>query len=62
METTILGIDWGTSNRRAYLIDHGGRCLAEHADGEGLLAVRGGFADSLAKLRATMSARAYCWL
>jgi 2-dehydro-3-deoxygalactonokinase len=54
METTILGIDWGTSNRRAYLIDHGGRCLAEHADGEGLLAVRGDFAGSLAKLRATM--------
>jgi 2-dehydro-3-deoxygalactonokinase len=54
MENTILGIDWGTSNRRAYLIDHSGRCLAEHADGEGLLAVRGDFARSLATLRATM--------
>jgi 2-dehydro-3-deoxygalactonokinase len=37
----ILGIDWGTSNRRAYLIDHTGACLAEHEDGQGMLAVGG---------------------
>jgi 2-dehydro-3-deoxygalactonokinase len=52
--STLLGIDWGTSNRRAYLLDRGGRCLARHTDGEGMLAVGGDFAGSLAKLRATM--------
>jgi 2-dehydro-3-deoxygalactonokinase len=41
MYNTILGIDWGTSNRRAYLIDRQGQCLAEYEDGEGLLAVGG---------------------
>lgn len=51
---TLLGIDWGSSNRRAYLIDRQGRCLARHADGEGMLAVGGDFAGSLAALRHTM--------
>jgi len=37
----ILGIDWGTSNRRAYLIDQHGACLAEHEDAMGMLAVGG---------------------
>lgn len=41
MEKTILGVDWGTSNRRAYLIDQQGNCLAEHEDGQGMLAVGG---------------------
>jgi 2-dehydro-3-deoxygalactonokinase len=48
----ILGIDWGTSNRRAYLIDQSGACLAEHEDNQGMLAVggRGRFGASLAGL------------
>ncbi|MES2898866.1 MAG: 2-dehydro-3-deoxygalactonokinase [Pseudomonadota bacterium] len=50
----VLGVDWGTSNRRAYLVDRGGRCLARHADGEGMLAVGGAFAGSLAALRRSM--------
>ena len=41
MEKTILGVDWGTSNRRAYLIDQQGVCLAEHEDNQGMLAVGG---------------------
>ncbi|MYM24137.1 2-dehydro-3-deoxygalactonokinase [Duganella sp. FT135W] len=41
MNKNILGIDWGTSNRRAYLIDQSGACLAEHEDGQGMLAVGG---------------------
>lgn len=41
MDKTILGVDWGTSNRRAYLIDQQGNCLAEHEDGQGMLAVGG---------------------
>jgi 2-dehydro-3-deoxygalactonokinase len=41
VDKNILGIDWGTSNRRAYLIDQSGACLAEHEDGQGMLAVGG---------------------
>ena len=54
MHTTLLGIDWGTSNRRAYLLGPGGHCLARHEDGQGMLAVGGDFPASLAALRATM--------
>lgn len=41
MNKNIVGIDWGTSNRRAYLIDQSGACLAEYEDGQGMLAVGG---------------------
>lgn len=41
MNKNILGIDWGTSNRRAYLIDQSGACVAEYEDGQGMLAVGG---------------------
>lgn len=51
---TLLGIDWGTSNRRAYLIERGGKLVRQQADGQGLLAVGGQFAASLAQLRAGM--------
>ena len=51
---TLLGIDWGTSNRRAYLIERDGRLVRQHADGQGLLAVGGQFAASLEQLRAGM--------
>jgi 2-dehydro-3-deoxygalactonokinase len=54
MDARLLGIDWGTSNRRAYLVDRDGRCLRRHADDQGLLAVNGDFAGSLAALRRTM--------
>jgi 2-dehydro-3-deoxygalactonokinase len=50
----LLGIDWGTSNRRAYLVDAGGTCLSTHADGEGMLAARADFAGSFAALLAAM--------
>nr|WP_218106161.1 2-dehydro-3-deoxygalactonokinase [Duganella sp. SG902] len=51
-----MGIDWGTSNRRAYLIDQHGACLAEHEDGQGMLAVGGRdkFGPSLAGVLAAM--------
>ncbi|WP_176645293.1 2-dehydro-3-deoxygalactonokinase [Duganella sp. SG902] len=56
MNKQILGIDWGTSNRRAYLIDQHGACLAEHEDGQGMLAVGGRdkFGPSLAGVLAAM--------
>ena len=47
----LLGIDWGTSNRRAYVIGAGGNCLRKHEDAQGALASRGHFAESLLDLR-----------
>lgn len=56
MVKKILGVDWGTSNRRAYLIDANGACLAEHEDNQGMLAVGGRerFGAALAGLLDTM--------
>ena len=54
MHTQLLGIDWGTSNRRAYLVGRDGKCVARHADDQGMLAVGGDFAGALAGLRAQM--------
>ena len=48
----LLGIDWGTSNRRAWWLDAAGQVLAEHTDDQGLLAVQGRFAQSLEALLA----------
>lgn len=47
----LLGVDWGSSNRRAYVMGAGGNCLRRHEDGEGALAARGRFAESLQGLR-----------
>lgn len=47
----LLGIDWGTSNRRAYVMGAGGNCLRKHEDAQGALAARGHFAESLQALR-----------
>jgi 2-dehydro-3-deoxygalactonokinase len=48
----FLAIDWGTTNRRAYLIEDGA-VLATERDDRGILSVApGGFADELAMLRA----------
>ena len=52
--THILGIDWGTSNRRAYLVNRDGTCLARHADDQGMLAARPHFAQSIDSLLATL--------
>ena len=54
MHRQLLGIDWGTSNRRAYLVDQDGNCLATHEDDQGMLASRGAFPESLAALLAHM--------
>lgn len=50
----LLGIDWGTSNRRAYLVDAEGNCLVAHADDQGMLAARPDFAGSFARLLAAL--------
>lgn len=53
----VVGVDWGTTHRRAYGLDRNGQCIAEHADGEGALASKGRFAESLQALLATMGAQ-----
>lgn len=50
----LLGIDWGTSNRRAYLVGPGGACLDSRSDDQGMLAARPDFGPSLAALLADM--------
>ena len=46
----LLGIDWGTSNRRALWLAASGDVVAEHSDDQGLLACQGRFADALQQL------------
>lgn len=48
--STFLGIDWGTSNRRAYVIGPQGDLIRKHEDDLGILHVKGGFEDSLKTL------------
>lgn len=49
----MIAVDWGTTNRRAWALGHGGEILDERGDGEGLLAVKqGGFAESFARFAA----------
>ncbi|WJT00683.1 2-dehydro-3-deoxygalactonokinase [Novosphingobium humi] len=55
MTGDMIAVDWGTTNRRAYLIDAAGQVLHTERDGMGLLAVPpGGFADQIAAIRAKM--------
>src|SRR6266508_1497964 len=47
----LIGIDWGTTNRRAWAFASDGRILDERSDGEGLLSVpKDGFPRSFAQM------------
>lgn len=49
----FLAVDWGTTNRRVYLIDSSGTVLATERDDRGIIAVgRTGFAVEAAAIRA----------
>ena len=48
----FIGIDWGTTNRRAWLLDGSGNVLEIQRDEQGSLACRGRFADALLALLA----------
>lgn len=48
----FIGIDWGTTNRRAWLLDAHGAVLALHRDDQGSLACRGRFGAALQELLA----------
>jgi 2-dehydro-3-deoxygalactonokinase len=51
----FIAVDWGTTNRRAYMIDRDGSCSDEFEDGEGVLSVpAGGFEAAVAEIRARM--------
>ena len=48
----FIAVDWGTTNRRAYLIDSSGKHVQEFEDGKGVLSVpEGGFPDAVAEIR-----------
>ena len=48
----FIAADWGTTNRRAYLVSGEGRCVDEMEDGKGVLSVAaGGFGDAVAEIR-----------
>lgn len=47
-----IAADWGTTNRRAYLIDSSGECVDEFEDGKGVLSVEsGGFPAAVTEIR-----------
>ena len=48
----FIAVDWGTTNRRAYLIDSTGKSIQEFEDGKGVLSIpEGGFPDAVAEIR-----------
>ena len=48
----FIAVDWGTTNRRAYRIDAGGKCVDEFEDDKGMLSVpEGGFPAAVAEIR-----------
>jgi 2-dehydro-3-deoxygalactonokinase len=48
----FIGVDWGTTNRRAYRIDKSGKCAGELEDDKGVLAVStGAFPAAVAEIR-----------
>lgn len=54
MAKTVIGIDWGTTNRRAYVLDGEGKLVRSHSDHSGILAVNGDFENSLRQLLQTL--------
>ena len=51
----FIGVDWGTTNRRAYLIDSSGKQTDEFEDGKGVLSIsQEGFPDAVAEIRSKL--------
>ena len=54
----FIAVDWGTTNRRAYMIDADGRCAQEFEDSRGVLSVpAGGFPDAVDEIRTRLGDR-----
>ena len=52
MARGLIGIDWGTTHRRAYLLGAQGQLVAEYHDEQGMLASKGRFAENFATVLA----------
>lgn len=51
----FIAVDWGTTNRRAYLLDGSGSCTDEFEDGRGILSVAAGdFPTAVAEVRSRL--------
>ena len=46
-EVAVVGVDWGTTHRRAYALDANGACINTLADSEGAMACKGRFGPAL---------------
>lgn len=54
----FIAVDWGTTNRRAYLIDSSGKEAREFEDAKGVLSIpQGGFPDAIAEIRSKLGDR-----
>jgi len=54
----FVAVDWGTTNRRAYLLDESGRLADEMDDDKGILSVpAGGFPAAVAEIRERLGDR-----
>lgn len=52
MSESFIAVDWGTTNRRSYLIDAAGSVRSAESDSRGILAVAtGGFPEEVAAIR-----------
>jgi 2-dehydro-3-deoxygalactonokinase len=47
VESSFVGIDWGTTHRRVYALDASGACVQSLADEQGALACKGRFSEAL---------------
>lgn len=54
----FIAVDWGTTNRRAWLVGGNGECLSEMSDDRGILSVpAGGYPEEIALLRSELGER-----
>lgn len=54
----FIAADWGTTNRRAYLMDGAGKCVDEFEDDKGIMSVpKGGFREAVAEVRERLGDR-----
>ena len=56
-DIVVVGVDWGTTHRRAYGLDNRGQCIAEYSDSAGAMASRGRFPAALKDLLLALRAQ-----
>lgn len=55
-QASVVGVDWGTTHRRMYVVDAAGQCLAEAADDDGARACAGRFPAAVTAALAAVQA------